>query len=83
MQQRNLKPYDSTLASLSIGCSKALDLGLAEALLDQISECSHPHPFNAFLAACDTMVSYYIVDLNSLIRNIFFSVASFTETSEI
>lgn len=55
MQQRNLKPYDSTLASLSIGCSKALELGLAEALLDQISECSHPHPFNAFLAACDTM----------------------------
>ncbi|CAB4298540.1 unnamed protein product [Prunus armeniaca] len=55
MQQRNLKPYDSTLANLSIGCSKVLELDFAEALLDQISECSYPHPFNAFLAACDTV----------------------------
>ncbi|PRQ24262.1 putative pentatricopeptide [Rosa chinensis] len=53
MQQRNLKPYDRTLATLSIGCSKALELGLAETLLDQISVYSHPHAFNAFLAACD------------------------------
>ncbi|KAI5341759.1 hypothetical protein L3X38_009634 [Prunus dulcis] len=55
MQQRNLKPYDSTLANLSIGCSKVLELDFAEALLVQISECSYPHPFNAFLAACDTV----------------------------
>ncbi|XP_048444515.1 pentatricopeptide repeat-containing protein At1g76280 isoform X1 [Pyrus x bretschneideri] len=54
MQQRNLKPYDSTLVTLSIGSSKVLELNLAEALLDQISECSYPHPFNAFFAACDT-----------------------------
>lgn len=57
MQQRNLKPYDSTLITLSIGSSKVLELNLAEALLDQISECSYPHPFNAFFAACDTTVS--------------------------
>lgn len=57
MQQRNLKPYDRTLATLSIGCSKALELGLAETLLDQISVYSHPHAFNAFLAACDIRVS--------------------------
>ncbi|KAJ0086055.1 hypothetical protein Patl1_09415 [Pistacia atlantica] len=55
MQQENLKPNDSTLATLSIECSKALELDLAEALLDQISEFKYPHPFNAFLAGCDTM----------------------------
>lgn len=55
MQQRNLKPYDSTLATLSIGCSRVLELDLAEALLDQITESKHAHPFNAFLAACDML----------------------------
>lgn len=55
MQLRNLKPYDSTLAALSIGSSKALQLDLAESLLDQISRISYVHPFNAFLAACDTL----------------------------
>jgi hypothetical protein len=58
MKQRNLKPYDSTLATLSMGCSKVLELDLAESLLDQISECPYPHPYNAFLAACDRLVSY-------------------------
>ncbi|RZB70279.1 hypothetical protein D0Y65_039505 [Glycine soja] len=47
MQQKNLKPYDSTLASLSITCSKALQLDLAEAFLNQISECLYPNPYNA------------------------------------
>lgn len=55
MKQRNLKPYDSTLATLSMGCSKVLELDLAESLLDQISECPYPHPYNAFLAACDKL----------------------------
>uniref|UniRef100_A0A5B7C0F4 Pentacotripeptide-repeat region of PRORP domain-containing protein n=1 Tax=Davidia involucrata TaxID=16924 RepID=A0A5B7C0F4_DAVIN len=55
MQQKNLKPYDSTLATLSIGCSRSLELDLAEALLDQISKCPYAHPYNAFLEACDTM----------------------------
>lgn len=56
MQKRDLKPYDPTLATLSISCSKALELDLAEDMLDQITEFSHPHPFNALLAACDTLV---------------------------
>lgn len=55
MRQRNLKPSDSTLATLSMGCSKALELVLAKSLLDQISKCSYPHPYNAFLAACDRL----------------------------
>lgn len=63
MQLRNLKPYDSTLAALSIGSSKALQLDLAESLLDQISRISYVHPFNAFLAACDTLVGLYFCRL--------------------
>lgn len=55
MQQKNLKPYDSTLASLSITCSKALQLDLAEAFLNQISECLYPNPYNALLASCDQL----------------------------
>lgn len=57
MQQKKLKPNDSTLATLSITCSKALQLDLAEAFLNQISECLYPHPYNALLASCDELVS--------------------------
>lgn len=57
MQERNLKPYDSAFATVSAGCSKVLELDLAEALLDQISESKNAYAFNAFLAACDTLVS--------------------------
>ena len=57
MQQNNLNPYDSTLATLSVSCSKALQLDLAEALLNQIAVCLYLHPYNALLAACDAMVS--------------------------
>ncbi|KAF5955470.1 hypothetical protein HYC85_008326 [Camellia sinensis] len=56
MQQKNLKPYDSTLATIAIGCCKALELDLAEALLDQISKSPHAHAYNAFLEACDTLL---------------------------
>ncbi|XP_021284335.1 pentatricopeptide repeat-containing protein At1g76280 isoform X2 [Herrania umbratica] len=55
MEERNMKPYASTLAALSVQCSKALELDLAEALLDQVCECPHPYPYNAFFGACDTM----------------------------
>ncbi|KAK4275054.1 hypothetical protein QN277_018196 [Acacia crassicarpa] len=55
MRQKKLKPYDSTLVNLSVSCSKALELDLAEALLNQISTYQHPRPFNAFLASCDKM----------------------------
>ena len=51
-QKMYLKPRDSTLAAISIACSKALELDLVESLLDQVSNCSYPHPYTAFLAAC-------------------------------
>ncbi|KAF8410322.1 hypothetical protein HHK36_002849 [Tetracentron sinense] len=52
MQKKNLKPYDATLATLSVCCSKNLELDLAEALLDQIVGSPHLRPYNALLAAC-------------------------------
>ncbi|XP_054819044.1 pentatricopeptide repeat-containing protein At1g76280 [Prosopis cineraria] len=55
LRQKKLKPYDSTLTTLSVSCSKALELDLAEALLYQISKCRRPYPFNALLALCDKM----------------------------
>ncbi|MCL7040033.1 hypothetical protein MKW94_010790 [Papaver nudicaule] len=56
MEKKNLKPYDKTLANLSIGCSKILKLDLAEALLDQIIEAQYLlYPCRAFLSACDVM----------------------------
>ncbi|XP_059634066.1 pentatricopeptide repeat-containing protein At1g76280 [Cornus florida] len=55
MQQKDLKPYDSTLATISVGCSKSLELNLAEALLDQISKSPSVYPYNAFLEACDRL----------------------------
>lgn len=58
MQQQNLKPYNSTLATVSAYCSKAFQVDLAEHLLDQVSECSYAYPFNNLLAACDSLVSY-------------------------
>jgi len=57
MEQKNLKPNDSTLVTLSITCSKALQLDLAEAFLNQISGCLYPHPYNALLASCNKLVS--------------------------
>ncbi|CAN0877087.1 Pentatricopeptide repeat-containing protein At1g76280 [Linum grandiflorum] len=55
MQRKNLKPHDSTIAILSVGCSKSLELDLAEALLNELSDCTHPYPCNDFLAACDRL----------------------------
>uniref|UniRef100_A0A6N2M5X7 Pentacotripeptide-repeat region of PRORP domain-containing protein n=3 Tax=Salix viminalis TaxID=40686 RepID=A0A6N2M5X7_SALVM len=55
MQQKNLKPHDPTLATISVACSKALELDLAEVLLDQITNCPYPYPYNSFLEACDAM----------------------------
>lgn len=55
MQQKNLKPCDPTLATISVACSKALELDLAEVLLDQITNCPYPYPYNSFLEACDAM----------------------------
>ncbi|KAG9442350.1 hypothetical protein H6P81_018204 [Aristolochia fimbriata] len=57
MEQRNLKLYNATLATLSVGYCRALKLDLAEAMLDQISEnhAKQIYPFNALLSACDVM----------------------------
>ncbi|KAK6116789.1 hypothetical protein DH2020_049522 [Rehmannia glutinosa] len=55
MQQKNMKPYDSTLAAISVSCSRGLELDLAETFLAQISKCHLTYPFNAFLEACDTL----------------------------
>ncbi|KEH26675.1 PPR containing plant-like protein [Medicago truncatula] len=55
MQQENLKLVDSTLATLSVAFSRELQLDLAESLLNQISECLYPHPYNALLASCDAL----------------------------
>ncbi|KAJ0255927.1 Pentatricopeptide repeat-containing protein [Hirschfeldia incana] len=55
MQKQNLKPYNSTLATVSAYCSKAFQVDLAEHLLDQVSECSYAYPFNNLLAACDSL----------------------------
>lgn len=63
MQCKNLKPHDSTLATIAVGCSEGLELDLAEALLDQISKSRSVHPYNAFLKACDTLVSCYAPSL--------------------
>lgn len=53
MLQKNMKPSDSTLAALSVSCSRGLQLDLAETFLEQVSECNHANLFNEFLEACD------------------------------
>lgn len=66
MQEKNLKPYNTTLARVSIECSKALELDLSEALLEQISKFPFAGPFNVFLAACDATVCNNLWTLNVL-----------------
>ncbi|KAL5053560.1 hypothetical protein RYX36_034242, partial [Vicia faba] len=51
----NLKLYDSILATLLVSFSRELQLDLAESLLNQISYCLYPHPYNALLASCDAL----------------------------
>jgi hypothetical protein len=67
MQQENLKLYDSTLATLSVTFSRELQLDLAESLLNQISECLYPHPYNALLASCDALVSSIMKPQNKIL----------------
>ncbi|XP_020083577.1 pentatricopeptide repeat-containing protein At1g76280 isoform X1 [Ananas comosus] len=57
MEKKNIELYNDTLAALSIGHSRNLDLDLAESCLEKLSD-SLPkfiNPFNALLAACDVM----------------------------
>lgn len=59
MEKKNIELYNDTLAALSIGHSRNLDLDLAESCLEKLSD-SLPkfiNPFNALLAACDVMVN--------------------------
>lgn len=55
MEETHIKPLGTTLAFLSIACSKLLELDLAEALLDRMVENPCTTPFNALLAACDIL----------------------------
>ncbi|KAK3133595.1 hypothetical protein QOZ80_6AG0538470 [Eleusine coracana subsp. coracana] len=57
MERRGLEPYNDTLALLSVGCSKTLQLGLAEEFLERISytRLKYIHAFNALLVGCDIM----------------------------
>lgn len=59
MEKRNIKPYNDTLAVLSTGYSKNLELDLAEGLLEKIPDGlpKYIHPYNALLSACDIMVT--------------------------
>ncbi|CAM8914516.1 unnamed protein product [Rhodiola kirilowii] len=52
MQMNKVYPCETSLASLSVSCSKALKLDLAKDLLDKVPGNVGVLPFNAFLAAC-------------------------------
>ena len=60
MEDKGLQLHNDTLASISVGYSKILELDLAESFLDRVSD-KYPYlkqrPFNALLAACDIMVT--------------------------
>ncbi|CAN6182624.1 unnamed protein product [Urochloa humidicola] len=55
MERRGIKPYDDTLAALSEGYSKNLQLDLAEDFLERISEIQPKHirAINALLSGCE------------------------------
>ncbi|KAK9078126.1 hypothetical protein SSX86_002183 [Deinandra increscens subsp. villosa] len=55
MQQKNLKPHDSTFAAISIGCSESLELDLAESFLDEVARPKSAYPYIKLLEACDTL----------------------------
>ncbi|KAL6655399.1 hypothetical protein ACP70R_006225 [Stipagrostis hirtigluma subsp. patula] len=57
MERRGIEPYNDTLAALSIGHSKDLQLDLAEDFLGRISEIrpKHIRAFNALLSGCEIM----------------------------
>ncbi|WVZ65285.1 hypothetical protein U9M48_014679 [Paspalum notatum var. saurae] len=57
MERRGIKPDNSTLSDLSVGCSKCLQLDLAEFFLEKISQIQpkHTHAFNSLLSGCQIM----------------------------
>lgn len=68
MEEKNIEPYNDTLAALSIGHSKNLELDMAETLLEKISGNlpKYIRPFNALLAACDVMVTHILPTNDSM-----------------
>ncbi|XP_025800598.1 pentatricopeptide repeat-containing protein At1g76280 isoform X2 [Panicum hallii] len=58
MERRGIKPYNDTLAALSEGYSKNLQLDLAEDSLERISEIrpKHIRAVNALLSGCEIMI---------------------------
>ena len=60
MERRGIKPYNDTLAALSEGFSKDLQLDLAEDFLERISEIrpKHIRAVNALLSGCEIMVMH-------------------------
>uniref|UniRef100_A0A0E0M2C6 Uncharacterized protein n=1 Tax=Oryza punctata TaxID=4537 RepID=A0A0E0M2C6_ORYPU len=58
MERRGIEPYNDTLAALSVGSSRSLQLNLAEDFLARISkpQPKNIHAFNALLAGCDMMI---------------------------
>ncbi|PUZ71127.1 hypothetical protein GQ55_2G289700 [Panicum hallii var. hallii] len=58
MERRGIKPYNDTLAALSEGYSKNLQLDLAEDSLERISETrpKHIRAVNALLSGCEIMI---------------------------
>ncbi|KAI3725538.1 hypothetical protein L1987_65328 [Smallanthus sonchifolius] len=55
MQQKNLKPHDSTFAAISVACSKTLELDLAESFLEHMAQSKSAYHYNKLLEACDTL----------------------------
>lgn len=64
MERRGIEPYNDTLAALSVGSSRSLQLNLAEDFLARISkpQPKYIHAFNALLAGCDMMVMHWLRD---------------------
>jgi hypothetical protein len=61
MEGRGIEPTNGTLAALSVGCSKTLQLDLAEDFLERISDTqlNYRHACNTLLAGCEIMVMHY------------------------
>jgi hypothetical protein len=60
MERRGIEPTNGTLAALSVGCSKTLQLDLAEDFLERISDTqlNYRHACNTLLAGCKIMVMH-------------------------
>ncbi|KAJ0591078.1 hypothetical protein HanIR_Chr04g0204401 [Helianthus annuus] len=52
MKQKNLKPHDSTVTAISVGCSEIMELDL-----NRMAQSKSAYPYNKLLEACDPLVS--------------------------